>query len=165
MAAPFLCSSNSKMSYANREVSTADSSPVELYEFRRGGDAWRYTSASDDALYGSYEYLAVPVKRSSIEQSTEMGKTGLRITFARDIEVAQDFIDRKSTRLNSSHVRISYAVFCLKKKKNLIIASHAPATIISTPAHSCCDVSLVTTILVTPNNRYDYYSFLSGLFT
>src|SRR5690554_7240058 len=28
-----------------------------------------------------------------------------------------DNIDRKSTRLNSSHVRISYAVFCLKKKK------------------------------------------------
>src|SRR6202521_4332020 len=26
--------------------------------------------------------------------------------------------DRKSTRLNSSHLRISYAVFCLKKKKN-----------------------------------------------
>src|SRR5690554_522328 len=29
-------------------------------------------------------------------------------------------IDRKSTRLNSSHVRISYAVFCLKKKKTCI---------------------------------------------
>src|SRR5690554_7759421 len=29
--------------------------------------------------------------------------------------------DRKSTRLNSSHVRISYAVFCLKKKKSNII--------------------------------------------
>src|SRR5699024_11469305 len=28
------------------------------------------------------------------------------------------FEDRKSTRLNSSHVSISYAVFCLKKKKN-----------------------------------------------
>src|SRR3712207_6987734 len=27
-------------------------------------------------------------------------------------------IDRKSTRLNSSHANISYAVFCLKKKKN-----------------------------------------------
>src|SRR5690606_41364925 len=27
--------------------------------------------------------------------------------------------DRKSTRLNSSHVKISYAVFCLKKKKQL----------------------------------------------
>src|SRR5690606_41426800 len=30
-----------------------------------------------------------------------------------------DLRDRKSTRLNSSHVKISYAVFCLKKKKNL----------------------------------------------
>src|SRR3989442_8529992 len=28
-------------------------------------------------------------------------------------------VDRKSTRLNSSHVRISYAVFCLKKKKQI----------------------------------------------
>src|SRR3712207_8140586 len=29
--------------------------------------------------------------------------------------------DRKSTRLNSSHANISYAVFCLKKKKHIII--------------------------------------------
>src|SRR5437870_7248291 len=33
-------------------------------------------------------------------------------------EVAQRAKDRKSTRLNSSHVAISYAVFCLKKKTN-----------------------------------------------
>src|SRR5690349_22013932 len=31
-------------------------------------------------------------------------------------ERAESFADRKSTRLNSSHVEISYAVFCLKKK-------------------------------------------------
>src|SRR3712207_7436375 len=31
--------------------------------------------------------------------------------------------DRKSTRLNSSHANISYAVFCLKKKKNLAATS------------------------------------------
>src|SRR3712207_7871588 len=30
-------------------------------------------------------------------------------------------LDRKSTRLNSSHANISYAVFCLKKKKHLLI--------------------------------------------
>src|SRR5438874_10581289 len=35
--------------------------------------------------------------------------------------------DRKSTRLNSSHVEISYAVFCLKKKKSLQEASTARA--------------------------------------
>src|SRR5215203_6357172 len=31
-----------------------------------------------------------------------------------------DWIDRKSTRLNSSHANISYAVFCLKKKKKIL---------------------------------------------
>src|SRR5438034_8073168 len=31
-------------------------------------------------------------------------------------------VDRKSTRLNSSHTVISYAVFCLKKKKKIIIS-------------------------------------------
>src|SRR5688572_32760410 len=35
--------------------------------------------------------------------------------------LAKTLLDRKSTRLNSSHSQISYAVFCLKKKKN---ASH-----------------------------------------
>src|SRR3712207_6958359 len=34
------------------------------------------------------------------------------------IEVVHVVIDRKSTRLNSSHANISYAVFCLKKKTN-----------------------------------------------
>src|SRR3712207_6876452 len=32
-------------------------------------------------------------------------------------------LDRKSTRLNSSHANISYAVFCLKKKKQALVAS------------------------------------------
>src|SRR3712207_7200642 len=34
------------------------------------------------------------------------------------------YIDRKSTRLNSSHANISYAVFCLKKKKNVDFPSY-----------------------------------------
>src|SRR3712207_8221291 len=32
--------------------------------------------------------------------------------------------DRKSTRLNSSHANISYAVFCLKKKKQQLLSPH-----------------------------------------
>src|SRR5256885_10098424 len=35
----------------------------------------------------------------------------------RRTQVIHDRVDRKSTRLNSSHLVISYAVFCLKKKK------------------------------------------------
>src|SRR3989442_3827903 len=45
---------------------------------------------------------------------------GLDPTYVRSfLHGFRDALDRKSTRLNSSHVRISYAVFCLKKKKKL----------------------------------------------
>src|SRR5436305_7334198 len=42
--------------------------------------------------------------------------------------------DRKSTRLNSSHVRISYAVFCLKKKKQ-INSRTRPRTLVLADTH------------------------------
>src|SRR2546430_13170924 len=41
--------------------------------------------------------------------------------------------DRKSTRLNSSHSQISYAVFCLKKKKKMTCPHLRIAAILSTP--------------------------------
>src|SRR3989442_8957395 len=44
-------------------------------------------------------------------------------TFPEVITVTTEQGDRKSTRLNSSHVRISYAVFCLKKKKKKTMAT------------------------------------------
>src|SRR5258705_2814986 len=37
----------------------------------------------------------------------------------------RDLLDRKSTRLNSSHLGISYAVFCLKKKKHAKLSEAA----------------------------------------
>src|SRR3712207_7893432 len=42
------------------------------------------------------------------------------VNLVRDVsfDIAPGEIDRKSTRLNSSHANISYAVFCLKKKNN-----------------------------------------------
>src|SRR3712207_7613348 len=39
---------------------------------------------------------------------------------AQQAKKLESFLDRKSTRLNSSHANISYAVFCLKKKKTVI---------------------------------------------
>src|SRR5262245_65909773 len=39
-------------------------------------------------------------------------------------EQSFDTLDRKSTRLNSSHLGISYAVFCLKKKKKNVINTY-----------------------------------------
>src|SRR2546430_3321090 len=46
----------------------------------------------------------------------------------RDTGAAAGAEDRKSTRLNSSHSQISYAVFCLKKKNE---SSFLPATLLS----------------------------------
>src|SRR2546430_4734282 len=47
------------------------------------------------------------------------------------------FRDRKSTRLNSSHSQISYAVFCLKKKKMLAYQrTYSPASAASMMSHN-----------------------------
>src|SRR2546430_11291885 len=49
--------------------------------------------------------------------------------------------DRKSTRLNSSHSQISYAVFCLKKKTNLLpdqLILQSYYVLYSTPHHLPC---------------------------
>src|ERR1035438_10855265 len=43
--------------------------------------------------------------------------------------------DRKSTRLNSSHLGISYAVFCLKKNQRLLPYVHLPEAICFTSRH------------------------------
>src|SRR5699024_11356542 len=49
----------------------------------------------------------------------------LGLKFRQTIQVRNFPIDRKSTRLNSSHVSTSYAVFCLKKKICTIKTSYA----------------------------------------
>src|SRR3712207_7941091 len=56
---------------------------------------------------------ALPTDGDDIAQAHEIGPGGS--TFG----IREDREDRKSTRLNSSHANISYAVFCLKKKKRL----------------------------------------------
>src|SRR5437868_13084245 len=53
-----------------------------------------------------------------VEQEPRLVETPLPILLAVSMPpLCLDPSDRKSTRLNSSHVSISYAVFCLKKKK------------------------------------------------
>src|SRR5437868_8026601 len=58
--------------------------------------------------------------RPPFKGAFKMRKT-LSILVAAGLEDAER-LDRKSTRLNSSHVSISYAVFCLKKKKDDYLA-------------------------------------------
>src|SRR6202041_1252700 len=52
--------------------------------------------------------------------------------------------DRKSTRLNSSHISISYAVFCLKKKKARRIQLRHALVVLSVHTFKYADESLLT---------------------
>src|SRR5437660_7945600 len=56
-------------------------------------------------------------------------------------------LDRKSTRLNSSHVAISYAVFCLKKKKPTRSRPRPMATGSALPCHALPPIPIQSTAL------------------
>src|SRR3712207_7372407 len=64
---------------------------------------------------------------------------------ALDFVIGEEARDRKSTRLNSSHANISYAVFCLKKKKS---PRNPPGTIRLPYTSYCLSVPLLSP---TPN--------------
>src|SRR3712207_7742566 len=63
--------------------------------------------------YGAWIYADIEMTlKSGISAARRLGGDGAGLDSALTL-----FSDRKSTRLNSSHANISYAVFCLKKKK------------------------------------------------
>src|SRR2546426_7953803 len=85
-------------------------------------------------LFRSVQAAALPQAEGRIAM-LEMGEQVRILELAEQLirlsglEPHQDIqIDRKSTRLNSSHLVISYAVFCLKKKKTSHTASSARAS-------------------------------------
>src|SRR3712207_7513888 len=83
-----------------------------LFRSLTGAFALVFFYAPNDADQGFVQkifYLHVPMAIVALGGFVAGGWYGLR--FLRKGE------DRKSTRLNSSHANISYAVFCLKKKK------------------------------------------------
>src|SRR3712207_8766519 len=55
---------------------------------------------------------AEPVQQLAHQRAADLMALGLKL-----VSKPAQALDRKSTRLNSSHANISYAVFCLKKKK------------------------------------------------
>src|SRR5688572_31706297 len=85
----------------------------------RSSEAIRLDSASE--VLGGTKTLIVRLpslnggRNSRPKKGTVASAT--RTTIAKTPRTRFD-LDRKSTRLNSSHSQISYAVFCLKKKKN-----------------------------------------------
>src|SRR5690625_5711978 len=83
-------------------------------------------SQADAALSALQDVLVESVSKGeavkitgllSVERVERAARTGRNPQTGAEIQIPAGYGDRKSTRLNSSHVAISYAVFCLKKKK------------------------------------------------
>src|SRR5690625_6679545 len=92
------------------------------------GDGYEYLLRTVAAGDGDRS-LSTPLTRYYTEEGTPPGFwLGSGLSHLGDGQLAVDGrvsetqlqLDRKSTRLNSSHVAISYAVFCLKKKKQTV---------------------------------------------
>src|SRR5437763_13311936 len=81
------------------------------------GALWRFLCVVFFYLYGHLRVLhSFPTRRSSdLALRAPQQRVSRADRALRQYRLAQ--LDRKSTRLNSSHRCISYAVFCLKKKK------------------------------------------------
>src|SRR5256885_4493393 len=83
-----------------------------------------YSPAMTDFIFmvkdSSYMFVTGPeVVKTVTHEEVTAEELGGAITHTTRSGVA-DMADRKSTRLNSSHLVISYAVFCLKKKNNTL---------------------------------------------
>src|SRR3712207_8337626 len=84
-----------------------------------------YTTLFRSEDGGSIYYKKAPIDNLSFPPG--VGTPFIQGDSDTDINDPTSTKDRKSTRLNSSHANISYAVFCLKKKKNLAVVTFASA--------------------------------------
>src|SRR5690606_34839797 len=86
--------------------------PVVDVEFPRGSVPDLFNALHADITFGDL------AKTLTLEVAQHLGDNMVRCISMQPTE------DRKSTRLNSSHVKISYAVFCLQKNKQRAAADH-----------------------------------------
>src|SRR5690606_42165475 len=73
-------------------------------------------SVASGHIYKDGKELKIKSPRDAIKHHIALLTEERRVTGIFPVLSVKDNTDRKSTRLNSSHVKISYAVFCLKKK-------------------------------------------------
>src|SRR5438477_8767772 len=94
--------------------------PNDKLAFLYAGDSFSIAASAAGSRYAVQQGLSVVYNQSYPTTAQDLSS---QLTAASQVENADDLLgggqDRKSTRLNSSHMSISYAVFCLKKKKEL----------------------------------------------
>src|SRR5437870_11167229 len=96
--------------------------PFEAADHRAVYFYFHFNPTATTAIYTLSLHDALPIfhliGRANAGDSEDRVRTRVHECDERIHHPVEEVQDRKSTRLNSSHVAISYAVFCLKKKKN-----------------------------------------------
>src|SRR3712207_8075859 len=92
----------------------------DLKQFKRTFTEFKGTTANMESFRSEVEQTATNIGLAIYDA---LGEIGVKIKGKdRSVNIKAGVFkveDRKSTRLNSSHANISYAVFCLKKKKSI----------------------------------------------
>src|SRR3712207_7838824 len=92
---------------------------VELHHDRKLDKPSGTAARTAEMMEGDVPIHSVRLPGLVAHQEVVLGDLGQTLTIRHDSLDRESFmpgVDRKSTRLNSSHANISYAVFCLKKK-------------------------------------------------
>src|SRR3712207_1746071 len=111
----------------------------------------------EDGFYDEvFRSLRIPYEPVRWMPDVRVSREGQIDKEARVIEVIESYrrnghlmADRKSTRLNSSHANISYAVFCLKKKITRINATYVRKPRVQFMYNDCINSEFVTTLTLT----------------
>lgn len=80
------------MTYSNYENLLEGGSPVELYEFNRGAESWRFTTSAQPITYLTNEYTPSSITRDNIKQTTDTFKDSMKLVFPRSNQFALQYI-------------------------------------------------------------------------
>src|SRR3712207_366199 len=156
---------NKDFSYAKRLTVSDYESANKAYKGQ-----WVQINQAHFSKDDGYNRLLIIISKGSLvnattEDGNKIKEGGLYVTnsFAK-------LADRKSTRLNSSHANISYAVFCLKKKKiNIssiyiiytLLPYHSPTLIIH--PHKSRPHNLAITLVLITHNTEKFHYFVNNI--
>src|SRR5205809_5476365 len=116
---------NSSASFSS---STVD--PAEVAKFSKLSDEWWDPKGKMAPLHKINPLRLTYIRDAACRKFERNAKSLNCLSGLRMLDIGCGAGDRKSTRLNSSHGYISYAVFCLKKKKEDLCLRHIDSTFV-----------------------------------
>src|SRR2546426_5270915 len=112
--------SESRSPTTSHEAAAANNGSKQKISAARAADMWRWAAAcsTNDSVLAKTTVQASAAAKAGVQSIRGRSNSAAATAATRAVPAICIHTDRKSTRLNSSHLVISYAVFCLKKKND-----------------------------------------------